>query len=75
MAVPAVLTGIASGIVETQTEDVEELSRIGSMIVFGLDVAYDWFCDVASDFCAVSGVIWFLRLRNAKDLTSNEHAL
>ena len=67
--------GIASGIVETQTEDVEELSRIGSMIVFGLDVAYDWFCDVASDFCAVSGVIWFLRLRNAKDLTSNEHAL
>ena len=74
-AVPAVLTGIASGIVETLTEDVEELSRIGSMIVFGLDVAYDWFCDVASDFCAVSGVIWFLRLRNAKDLTSNEHAL
>ena len=40
---PAVLTGIASGIVETQTEDVEELSRIGSMIVFGIDVAYDWF--------------------------------
>ena len=75
MAVPAVLTGIASGIVETLTEDVEELSRIGSMIVFGLDVAYDWFCDVASDFFTVSGVIWFLRLKNAKDSMSDEHAL
>ena len=31
--------------------------------------------DVTGRFFGVSGVIWFLRLRNAKDLTSDEHAL
>ena len=75
MVVPAVMTELAGGIVETLTEDVEELSSIGSMIGFGLEVVGEWFCDLAVVFGSVSGVIWFLRLRSAKDVTPEERGL
>ena len=75
MVAPVVMTELAGGIVEVLTEDVEELSEIGSMISFGLEVVGEWLCDLAVVFGDVSGAIWFLRLRNAKDSTPDEHAL
>lgn len=75
MVVPVVMTECASGIVEALTEDVEELSKIGSMISFGLEVVGEWLCDLAVVFGSVSGVIWFLRLRSAKDVTPEERGL
>ena len=72
MVLPVVMTSIAGGIVEVLTEDAEELSRIGSVIGFGIDVVCDWFCDLAAVFISVSGTIWFLRLRTAKDSTLEE---
>ena len=74
MVLPAMITSIASGVVETLTEDAEELSGIGSMVVFCFDVVGEWFCDLATVFGSVSGVIWFLRLRTAKDSTLEESA-
>lgn len=75
MVVPVVMTELAGGIVEVLTEDVEELSEIGSMISFGLEVVGEWLCDLAVVFGDVSGVIWFLRLRNAKDSTPEDQGL
>lgn len=75
MVVPVVMTELAGGIVEVLTEDAEELSEIGSMISFGLEVVGEWLCDLAVVFGSVSGVIWFLRLRSAKDSTPEEQGL
>ena len=35
----------------------------------------EWLCDLAAVFGSVSGVIWFLRLRNAKESTQEEQGL
>ena len=75
MVVPVVMTELAGGIVETLTEEVEELSSIGGMIGFGLEVVGEWLCDLAVVFGDVSGVVWFLRLKNAKDSTPDEQGL
>ena len=48
ISVPAVIMGIASGIVKALTEDVEELSKIGGMISFGIEVVGEWLCDLAA---------------------------